>query len=93
MELNGINHSIAYCEANGLSLVFGAYAEFCAGDDILEIGFNPNSGYVYIALENGISICSYLGQNVQYLCTNFETGEETFFESYNEAIEFYQNAE
>lgn len=85
IQINGLSGSIAYCEAQGLSNVFGAYAEECAGEEIMEVGFNPNSGYVYIALENGVSICSSMGQGVEFLVTNFESGEETFFESYYEA--------
>lgn len=79
--------SLAYCEAMGLSNVFKAYAEECSGEDIFEIGFNSNNGYVYIALEINIIICSMLGQRVEYLVTDFETGEEFFFDNYNEAIE------
>lgn len=85
IQINGLSGSIAYCEAQGLSNVFGAYAEECAGEEIMEVGFNPNSGYVYIALENGVQICSCMGQDVEFLVTNFESGEETFFESYYEA--------
>ena len=44
-------------------------------------GFNTMSGYVYIALENGISICSNFGQEVEYVVTNFDTGEEYFYET------------
>lgn len=91
MQLHNFTQSIAYCEAKSLSIVMEAYAENCAGDEIMEIGFNPNSGYVYVALENGISICSSFGNGVEYLCTNFETGEETFFDSYSEAELFYQS--
>ena len=77
--------SPAYCEAKGLSKVFGAYADNCSREDIMEVGFNANSGYVYIALENGISICSMLGQDVEYLVTDFEDGTEYFLETYEEA--------
>ena len=89
---NLTNDGICVCEAYGLSKVFEAYADNCAKESILEggIGFNPNSGYVYIALENGISICSMLGRNAEYLVTNFESGEETFFDNYEEAEEFSQ---
>lgn len=52
----------------------------------MQVGFNENSGYVYIALENGISICSMLGREVEYLITNFEDGEETFFDEYEIAL-------
>jgi hypothetical protein len=86
--------SIACCEAHGLSNCFLAYAEHCAGMSF-ECGFNPNSGYVYIALENGISICSMLGREVEYLVTNFDNGEEYFFPTYHEAETFepYEEAE
>jgi hypothetical protein len=71
----------------GLSNCFKAYANDCPCEEIMEVGFNSNSGYVYIALENGISICSFMGREVEYLVTNFDDGEEFFFESYKEAME------
>lgn len=77
--------SPAFCEAMGLSNVFKAYAEECSREDIMEVGFNSNSGYVYIALENGISICSMLGQRVEFLVTDFDTDEELFFDNYTQA--------
>tara|TARA_R110002050_G_scaffold36471_1_gene91276 strand:- start:131 stop:523 length:393 start_codon:yes stop_codon:yes gene_type:complete len=49
------------------------------------IGFNANSGYVYIALEDGITICSMLGRDVEYLVTDYNDGEEFFFDTYKEA--------
>jgi hypothetical protein len=79
------NASIAYCEAKGLSKCFDAYAENAGREDIMSIGFNANSGYTYIALENGISICSSMGNDVEYLVTSFEDGEEFFFDNYEEA--------
>jgi hypothetical protein len=51
------------------------------------VGFNDNSGYVYIALEEGVDICSMLGREVEYLVTCFETGEEFFFDNYQDAID------
>lgn len=83
MEFYGFNSSIAFCEAQGLAVCFQAYAENCPGEDIFSIGFNPNSGYVYIALENGVQICSMLGRSVEFIITNFETGEEIFLDSYS----------
>ncbi len=85
ITINGIDGSIAHCEAKGFSRVFMAYANECSREDIMEIGFNPNSGYVYIALENGISICSNMGQSVEFLVTNFNNGEETFYDTYKDA--------
>ena len=86
ITISGIDGSIAYCEAKGFSKVFMAYANQCSREDIMEIGFNPNSGYVYIALEDGISICSNMGQQVEFLVTNFRNGEETFYDTYEEAL-------
>lgn len=86
MEIQNINSEVAYCEAKGLSKVFAAYAANCASETIMEVGFNPNSGYVYIALENGISICSMLGNDCEYLTTDFNYGE-TFHDTYKEALE------
>lgn len=79
---------IAYCEAEGLAKCFAAYANECAGEYINCVGLNQNSGYIYIALENGITICSMLGRRVEYLVTDFEDGEEYFFDEYDEAQNF-----
>jgi len=54
----------------------------------MEIGFNDQSGYVYIALENGITICSKFGQEVEYLTVNYDTGEEQFWSEYDLAYCF-----
>ena len=80
--------SIPYCEAQGLAKVFQAYADHCTNESILEggIGFNENSGIVYIALDNGVSICSSFGHDVEYLVTDFEDGNEEFFEFYEDAL-------
>jgi hypothetical protein len=86
MEIYNLSESICALEAVGLSKVFDAYADFAAGEYINMIGFNSNSGYIYIHLENGISICSCLGQSVEYLINNSRNDEEEFFDSYNEAI-------
>jgi hypothetical protein len=91
LTINGIRYyRPGYCEAQGISKVFAAYAEHCSGEDIMYggIGFNPNSGYVYIALENGVTICSMLGNDVEYIVTNFDNGEEYFFDTYHEASTF-----
>tara|TARA_A100001201_G_scaffold51074_1_gene50765 strand:+ start:523 stop:816 length:294 start_codon:yes stop_codon:yes gene_type:complete len=70
--------------------VIDAYRNIDNNEWIMEggTGFNTSSGYVYIALENGISICSCFGQEVDYLVTDYETGEEEFFDTYEEALEY-----
>ena len=76
-------------DIQSMHLVIGAYRELSTNEEIMEggTGFNTMSGYVYIGLENGISICSCFGQSVDYLVTDFEDGEETFFDTYEEAEE------
>lgn len=78
----------AVLEAKSLSLCWEAYARFAAREDIMEIGFNDQSGYVYIALENGITIASKFGQEVEYLTVNYDTGEEQFWSEYDLAYCF-----
>tara|TARA_R110000796_G_scaffold19885_5_gene59479 strand:- start:723 stop:1025 length:303 start_codon:yes stop_codon:yes gene_type:complete len=50
-------------------------------------GFNTTSGYVYIALENGVTIASCFGQDVEYIATNYDDGEEFFLDTYDECLE------
>ena len=70
-------------------LVNRAYQDYAKGEEIMECGFNQNSDYVYIALENGITICSCFGQDVDYLVTDWETGEEHFCDTIEEAENMY----
>lgn len=53
---------------------------------IFETGFNQNSGYVYIALDNNVTICSFFNNDVEFLVTNFDNGEETFLDYYEDAV-------
>lgn len=78
--------SPAYLEAKGLAKVWEAYYKQCPNEEIMEVGFNENSGYVYIALENGISVASAFGQEVDFIVTDFETGEEYFEEAFDDAV-------
>ena len=86
MKIHGFKYDcISACEAIGLAKCFEAYGNECPSEVIMEAGFNENSGYVYIALENGISIASCMGQRVEYIVTDFDTGEELFFDNYTMA--------
>lgn len=78
----------AYLEAKSLSKLWEAYSQNCPREDIFEVGFNSNSGNVYIALETNITLISSFGQEVEYLVTDFETGEEEFFDTIIEANEY-----
>jgi hypothetical protein len=88
ITLYGFNpHSIAHLEAKGLAKCFDAYASVC--EEISQIGFNPNSGYVYIALDNGIQIASMLGQDIEYIVVDHD-GTEHFLDTYESAENFFE---
>ena len=79
------NISLAYTETKGLEKCLNAYAEYFAGEHIMEIGFNEQNGYVYIALEcDCIALGSAFGKDVEFIYTDQETGEETFYESFED---------
>lgn len=84
MEIYNFDN-MASLDKKSLELVWIAYNKNTPNDYILEIGFNMNSGYVYIALENGISIASCFGQSVDYIVYDYETGDEFFLDTYEEA--------
>jgi len=86
------NVSFAYLESIGKSKVWKAYAEYFANDEIMQEGLNYHSGYVYIALENGISICSLLGREVFYIIYDNETDQEIEFDSIEDLQEHNNKA-
>ena len=87
LTISGLDTTIAYAEAMGLSKVFEAYAEESTGEDIMAIGFNEYSGLVYIALDNGISIISELGNEAEFIVLDIDTDEEMLFNTYQEALD------
>jgi hypothetical protein len=80
--------SLGYLDAKSKSIVWAAYAEHFAGEEIMEEGFNINSGNVYIALENGVTIASAFGQDSEFIIYDEENEEERFFSTYEE-LSFY----
>ena len=72
-------------DKKSLELVWKAYNDTRLNEDIFEIGFNLDSGYVYIALENNISIASCFGQSVDFIVTDYENGDEFYFDTYDKA--------
>ena len=70
-----------------LEIVIREYNNNARGEEIMETNFNSESGYVYIALENGIQIASSFGQDVEYIIFDFESGEEHFYETYTDALD------
>jgi hypothetical protein len=86
MEVNFLD-KLGSSDFESWILVQQAYRDNAWGEEIMECGFNTNSGYVYIALENGISIASCFGQSVDYIIYDNETEDESFFSTYSEAYE------
>jgi hypothetical protein len=80
--------SFAYLEAVGKSKVWMAYAEHFANEEILEEDFNHNSGYIYLYLDNGVTIGSMLGGDVEFLVYDEDRDCEKIFESIEELNEF-----
>lgn len=70
-----------------LEIVIKEYNQYAIGEDIMETGFNTSTGYVYIALENGIQIASCFGQSAEFIVYDQENGNEHFFEKYNDALD------
>tara|TARA_R100001015_G_C4549575_1_gene111734 strand:+ start:174 stop:461 length:288 start_codon:yes stop_codon:yes gene_type:complete len=77
---------MGYQDIESMKLIIDVWYNLDDRDIMYEgTGFNKMSGYVYIALENGVTICSCFGQEVEYLVTDYDTGEEYFYETYEEA--------
>lgn len=76
--------SIGYSDAISKSIVWRAYAIYFGGEEIMEEGFNMNSGYMYISLENGVTIASAFGQAVDFIIYDDENEQEIFFDSIEE---------
>lgn len=87
MEKKDLIQQLRGSDLESWFLVQKAYKDYALDEDIMECGFNKQSGYVYIALENGISIASCFGQDVEYITYDFENGEEGFFDTYEEAYQ------
>jgi len=86
--INGLKNYVCSCEAVGLSKVWAEYAENWAGDDIEAVGFNENSGYVYISLWNGVQLGCCLGGRLEYIVYDEETETELFLNSWHEWREY-----
>lgn len=84
--LNDLLNTLYGSDRVSLFLVIEAYDKYCNTETIEYTGFNRNSGYVYISLENSISIVSCFGQEVEFLVTDYETVEEHFLDSYDDAM-------
>jgi hypothetical protein len=85
LEISGVGNQLKSAESKGIANCFNAYAKNCENEWIFGVGYNQRTGYAYIALENGVQICSQHGGKVEYLVTDPENGDETFYDSYKKA--------
>ena len=86
METKQLIEQLYGSDLESWMLVQRAYKTYAHGEDIMQCGFNKMTGYVYIALENGVQIASCFGQDVEYITYDFENGEEYFFDTYEESL-------
>lgn len=84
MEVHNLN-SVALYEARGLAKCWEAYSQNATHEEVMVMGFNDQTGYVYLMLENGITICSQFGKDVEFIIFDCEADEELFFDDYDEA--------
>ena len=75
-------------EANALTTLFSVYAESDLAGESICFGYNNWSGYYYIAFENiSLQIVLTSRSDVMFMTTDFETGEEEYFDTEEEAME------
>ena len=86
METNQFINALGTSDYESWILVQEAHLKNAYDENIEECGFNMMSGYIYIALENGIQIASCFGQPVEFIKYNNDTDEELFFDTYEEAL-------
>lgn len=73
-----------YSDALSKANIWERYANYFAGEEIMEEGFNLNTGYVYLALENGVTIASCFGQAAEFFVYDQDTDEEISFLFYQD---------
>ena len=80
-------NSLGSSDLESLQIILNTYNEDyeIRSNDIEDIGFNKFTGYVWLLLENGISILSCFGQSVEFMTID-SRGNEIFHDTYYDAI-------
>jgi len=81
---------VSYAQANALSVLFDVYkhTDACSELEPMTFGYNTWSGYYYIAFENiSLSIVLTPRGDVMFMTTDFENGNEEYFDTEEEAME------
>jgi hypothetical protein len=82
--------TVSFYDAQALSVLMNAYSEssLCP-DEPLYFGYNKFSGYYYIAFENvSLQIVLDNRKNLLWMTTDLDTGNEEFFDTEEEAMEY-----
>jgi hypothetical protein len=82
--------TVSFYDAQALSVLMNAYSEssLCS-DEPLHFGYNTFTGYYYIAFENvSLQIVLDNKKNLLWMTTDIETGNEEFFDTEEEAMEY-----
>tara|TARA_R110001599_G_scaffold129074_2_gene303174 strand:- start:17204 stop:17485 length:282 start_codon:yes stop_codon:yes gene_type:complete len=79
---------LSVTELRSLAKCLTTYSKDCFLATIELSGYNEQSGYIYLSLDNGVCIASFAGQEVQFVVHNFEIGEEKFFNIYQNAVRY-----
>ncbi len=82
-----LDSNVCATEAIGLSVCWKAYAEIAYTTSIEMLGFNENSGYIWIYLDTGISIGSCMGNDAEFIVSDPDDGEEFFYRTYQDACD------
>ena len=79
-------NTLGSSDLESLQIILNTYNEDyeIRSNDIEDVGFNKFSGYVWLLLENDITIVSCFGQSAEFLTID-NRGNEVFHENYYEA--------
>jgi hypothetical protein len=81
---------VSFYDARALATLMNAYSEssLCP-DEPLHFGYNKFTGYYYIAFENvSLQIVLDNRKNLLWMTTDLDTGNEEFFDTEEEAMEY-----
>ena len=89
-DIFSVYETVSFNQAQALSVLMNAYSEssLCP-DEPLCFGYNAFTGYYYIAFENvSVQIVLDNRKNLLWMTTDIETGNEEFFDTEEEAMEY-----
>jgi hypothetical protein len=81
---------VSFYDARALATLMNAYSEssLCP-DEPLHFGYNTFTGYYYIAFENvSLQIVLDNRKNLLWMTTDLDTGNEEYFDTEEEAMEY-----